>query len=82
MYYIVSEIYIDGRFLEDCFYYYSEQIISAVAKESLIPYNLTQRPPETQNLQYYKTEYHAKPNKTNVKQKYIQPYFHQRIYTM
>ena len=71
MYYIVSEIYIGGRFLEHCFYYYSQQIISAVAKESLIPYNLTQRPPETQNLQYYNTEHHAKPNQTNVKQKYI-----------
>ena len=40
MYYIVSKICIGGRFLEDCFYCYSQQIISAVANESLIPYNL------------------------------------------
>ena len=39
MYYMVSEIHIDGRFLEDCFYCYYQQIISAVAQESLIPYN-------------------------------------------
>ena len=46
MYYIVSEIYSGRRFLKDgC---YSQQIVSAVAKESLIPYNLTQRVPETQ----------------------------------
>ena len=46
MYQIVSETYIDRRFLKDnC---YSQQIISAVAKESLIPYSLTQRACETQ----------------------------------
>ena len=39
---------IGGRFLEDSFYCYSKNIISAVAKESLIPYNIVQRPPETQ----------------------------------
>ena len=51
MYYIVSEICIGciGRcFLEDCFYRYCQQIISAVANESLIPYNLIKRRPETQ----------------------------------
>ena len=50
MYYIVSGIYIGGRFLEDCFYCYYQQIIFAVANESLIPYNLTKRASETQNL--------------------------------
>ena len=47
--YIVLEIYFGGRLLEDFYCYYS-QVISAVAKESLIPYNLTQRAPGTQNL--------------------------------
>ena len=48
MYYIVSEIYSGRRFLkDDC---YSQQIISAVATLSLIPYNLTQAAPETCNL--------------------------------
>ena len=50
MYYIVSEICIVGHFLEDCFYCYSQQNISAVANESLVPYNFIQRAPETQNL--------------------------------
>ena len=50
MYYIMSETYIDERFLEDCFYCFSQQIISAVANESPIPYNLIKRAPETQNL--------------------------------
>ena len=43
-------IYIGVRFLDDCSYCYSCQIISAVANESLIPYNLEIRAPETQNL--------------------------------
>ena len=47
MYYIVSEIYIGIRFLKDDCYF--QQIIYA-AKEFLIPYNFTQRAPETQNL--------------------------------
>ena len=38
MYCIVSEICTGGRFSEDCFYCYSQQIISAVTNESLIPY--------------------------------------------
>ena len=50
MYYIVSEICIGGRFLEYCFYCYSQQIISSVANESLISYKLLKRAPETQNL--------------------------------
>ena len=49
-YYTVSKICIDGCFLEDCFYCYSQQIISDVANESLIPYNLIKRAPETQSL--------------------------------
>ena len=60
MYYIVSEICIAGRFLEGCFYCYSQQIISAVAKESLNPYNFIQRAPETQNLSYWNTESNKK----------------------
>ena len=50
MYCIVLEICIDGPFPEDYFYCYSQQIISVVANESLIPYNLTKRAPEIQNL--------------------------------
>ena len=50
MYYIVSEICIGGRFLEDCFYCNSQRIIFAVANESLIPYDLIKRAPETQNV--------------------------------
>ena len=34
------EICVGGRFLEDCFYCYSQQTISAVANESLISHNL------------------------------------------
>ena len=47
---IVSEICIDGCFLEDCFYCYSRHMISSVANESQIPYNIMKRAPETQNL--------------------------------
>ena len=36
-------------FLEDYFYFYFQQIISTIANESLIPYNLTKRAPETDN---------------------------------
>ena len=42
MYYIVSEIYIGRRFLEDC-YCYCHQIIFGVAKESLVHCNLRQK---------------------------------------
>ena len=38
MYYIVSEIYIGRRFLEDCFYCYFQQLVLAVVKESLQKY--------------------------------------------
>ena len=50
MYDIVSEICIGGRFLEDYFYCYSQELISAIAIESLIPYNFIKRVPEKQNL--------------------------------
>ena len=50
MYNIVSEICIGGRFLEDSFCCYTQQFISAVANEFLIPYNLISRALQTQNL--------------------------------
>ena len=50
MYYMVPEIYIHRCFLEECFYCYSQQIRSDVAKESLISRNFTQRPPEAHNF--------------------------------
>ena len=63
---MVPEIYVGGGSLEDCFYCYSQQIISAIPRESLIPYNLIQRAAQTQNLKCYNTECHPKPNQTNV----------------
>ena len=48
MYYKVSEICIGGHFLEDCFYCYSQQIVSVVANESLNAYNFIKRVPEKQ----------------------------------
>ena len=50
MYYIVLEICIGGRFLEDCFHCCSQQIMSDVANKSLLSYNLTKRAPGTWNL--------------------------------
>ena len=48
MYYIEPELYNGIRFLkQSC---YSQKVLSAVAKESLILYNLTQRTPETPSL--------------------------------
>ena len=44
----MSEICIGGRFSEDCFHCYSQQI--TIATESLIPYNITKKTPETQNI--------------------------------
>ena len=64
MYCLVSEIYIGRRLLEDCFYCYSQQIISTADKESLIPYNLTL---ETQNFYCCNTKRHRKPNRANIK---------------
>ena len=48
--YVMYYICIGGRFLEDCSYYYSQQIISAVANESLICFNLVKRALEPQSL--------------------------------
>ena len=47
MYYFALEKYIGERFLEDYLDSYSQKVISTVAKESLIPYNLTQSVTET-----------------------------------
>ena len=44
------EICIGGSFLEDCFHWYSQQVISAAANKSLIPNNPIKRAPEAQNL--------------------------------
>ena len=50
MCYIISEICIDGSFRENCFYYYSQQIISALAKKSPISFNHIKIAPEAKNL--------------------------------
>ena len=39
MYFVVSETFTGGRFLDDCFYCYSKQFISALAIEFLSPNN-------------------------------------------
>ena len=67
MYYIVSEIYIGRRFLEGCFYYYSQKTMFAVAKESLIPDKPAQGAAKTQTFDTCNTECHPKPNQTNIK---------------
>ena len=46
----MSEIGIIGSFSEDCLCWYSQQIISSVTNDSLIPYNLIKRAPETYKL--------------------------------
>ena len=56
MYYIVSEICIGGCFQEDCFYCYSQKVISAVANKSIIFNNLIK------DYQKYKTFNTVKPN--------------------
>ena len=43
----MSEIGIIGSFSEDCLSWYSQQIISSVTNDSLIPYNFIKRAPET-----------------------------------
>ena len=40
---LVSEIFIGGHFLEDCFYCYSQHIESAAANKSIISYNLIKK---------------------------------------
>ena len=62
MFYIVAEICIGVRLLEDCFYCYSQQIISTVANESIISYNLIKKAPKTQNLYCCTTKCQPKPN--------------------
>ena len=54
-------------FLRGLFHCYSQKVISDVANESLIPYNLIQRAPETENLKYCNTECHPKPDKKSMK---------------
>ena len=63
----MSEICIGGRFLEDYFSCYSQQLLSVVANESLIPYYFIKRSAETQNLWYCNSECQSKTNKNNVK---------------
>ena len=43
---IYNYIYIYIRLLQDCFHCYSQQIVYAVVKKSLIVYNIIQRAPE------------------------------------
>ena len=50
MYFIESEICIGGCFLEGCFHYYSQQVTSDVANETLIPCNPANRRPGTKNF--------------------------------
>ena len=66
MYYVVSEICIGWHFLEHWFYFCSQQIISVVVNESLIPNNLIKGGLEKQNHYYYNTECQSKPNQKNV----------------
>ena len=67
MYYILLEIRIGERFLEDSCCCYSQQVTSVVANASLVPYNLTKRTPETQNVSYCNHEWQPKPNQRNIK---------------
>ena len=65
IYYIVLEICTGERFLEECFYYYFQQIISAVVNVFLIPYKLMKKATETQNFWYGNTQCQPKPNQKN-----------------
>ena len=56
-------MFFGGRFLEDCCYRYSQQIISAVPNEAQILHNLIKRAPETQKHCYCNTKCHPKPKK-------------------
>ena len=67
IYYVVSQIYISGRFLRDFFYCFSQQFMSTVANESLIPYNHIKRAAETQSYYYCNTECQLKANQKYVK---------------
>ena len=65
----MPKICIGGHFLflEDCFYCYSQKIISDGANESLIPYKLIKKAPETQKSSYCNSECQPKPNQKNVR---------------
>ena len=65
------EICIGGRFLKGCFNCYSQQRISVVAKESLIPYNLIQNNEHQKHTTFNTVTWNATPNqiKKNKKQK-------------
>ena len=65
IYFVVSQIYSGKNFLKDGCYF--RQVISTVAKESLITSNLTQRTVETEGLYYCSAKCHGKPNQVNVK---------------
>ena len=54
-------------FLRGLFLLLFQQIIPAVANESLTPYNLLERAPEVWNFNYCNTECEPKPNQNNVK---------------
>ena len=58
MYYIVSGTCIGERFLEDSFYWYSQQIISSIANKSLVLHNARK-----EHEKYCSTEHQPKPNK-------------------
>ena len=75
MYYKVPQIFIGGRFLRDCFHCYSQQIMSAVAKKSLIPYNFTKTAPETyKSLNNITLNATPKPNQTSTMQQWTSQY--------
>ena len=70
--YVVSEIYIGRHFLKNSGYL--QQIISVVAKESLIPNSLTQKSPGTQNFHYCnsKCDRKAKSDKCDIRLSFLE----------
>ena len=61
------EICISGRFLKGCFNCYSQQRISVVAKESLIPYNLIQNNEHQKHTTFNTVTWNATPNQIKKK---------------
>ena len=61
------EIYIGGRFLEDCLYCYSQKIIPVVAKESLLPITLCKEHQKYRAFNTVALNATAKPKKKEVK---------------
>ena len=59
----MSEISIDQHFLGYCFYCYSQQFISVLANESVIPYNLKNEHQERRTFNI--AIRNAKPNQIN-----------------